>query len=72
MLSVPPALLEVLDLHVGETVSIAVDSGRLIIEPQKKARYTLEALLAQCDPSAEVSGEDREWFDAAPTGDELL
>jgi len=44
----------------------------LIVEPQRRPHYTLEELLAQCDPSAEQVPEDREWLDTAPAGGELL
>ena len=52
MLAVPPALLDILRLRPGETVGIAVESGRLIVEPRKLPRYTLDELLAQCNPKA--------------------
>jgi antitoxin ChpS len=72
MLAVPPALLDLLDLHPGATVGLAVEGNRLIVEPRTRPRYTLDELLAQCDPSAEPTQEDREWLDAGPLGDELL
>ncbi len=72
MLAVPPALLDVLHLSAGSTVGIAVDNGRLVVEPKKRPHYTLEELLAQCDPSAELTTEDREWLDAPAVGHELL
>ena len=72
MLAVPPAVLDMLHLRAGTTVGLVVDGGRLIVEPQRRPRYTLEALLAQCDPSAERTQEDREWLDAKPVGSELL
>jgi antitoxin ChpS len=72
MLAVPPVVLDILHLRAGATVGLVVDGGRLIVEPQRRRRYTLEELLAQCDPSAEPSEEDREWLDAAPVGAELL
>jgi antitoxin ChpS len=72
MLAVPPALLEMLDLHPGAAVGLAVEGDRLIVEPQTRPHYTLDELLAQCDPSAEPTHEDREWLDAKPVGDELL
>lgn len=72
MLAVPPALLEMLNLQVGATVGIVVDSGRLIIEPQKRPRYTLSELLAQCDASAELSEDERQWLGGEPVGDELV
>lgn len=72
MMVVPPAVLDMLQLHAGSSVGLRVDSGRLIVEPQPPRRYTLEELLAQCDASAELTPEDRAWIDAKPAGDELL
>ena len=72
MLAVPPAVLDMLHLQAGTMVGLVVDGGRLIVEPQRRPRYTLEELLAQCDPSAELTQEDHEWLDAKPVGSELL
>jgi len=44
----------------------------LILEPQKKPRYTLDELLAASDYSQPMSQEDREWIDAPPVGRELI
>src|SRR5271155_3855513 len=52
MLAVPPALLDILNLQPGAKVGIAVESGRLVVEPRHKRRYTLNELLAQCHPKA--------------------
>jgi len=52
MLAVPPALLDILHLQPGAKVGIAVESGRLIVQPRMRRRYTLDELLAQCDPKA--------------------
>jgi antitoxin ChpS len=72
MLAVPPALLEVLHLRPGTKVGLAVEKGRLVIEPQQKPRYTLGELLAQCDPKARRGKKDREWLDSGPAGGELI
>lgn len=72
MLAVPPALLDMLQLDVGARVGISVDNGRLVIEPQARPRYTLAELLAQCDTSANLTAEEREWLDSEPAGNELL
>jgi len=71
MLAVPPAILDLLHLHAGTTVGLAVEGDRLVVRPQTKARYTLDELLAQCDPAASVTVEDREWLDAERVGREL-
>jgi antitoxin ChpS len=72
MLAVPPALLDILRLEPGAKVGIAVESGRLIVEPQKRPRYTLDELLAQCDPNAARTREEREWLDDQAVGGELI
>ena len=72
MLSVPPALLDLLRLGVGAKVNIAVENGRLIIEPKARPSYSLDELLAQCDETAPPPAEDRAWIDAKPVGNELL
>jgi len=72
MLAVPPALLEVLGLRPGAKVGLAVRSGRLVVEPQQRPRYTLDELLAQCNPKTRRSKEEREWLDDTPTGRELI
>ena len=67
MLAVPPAVLDLLHLRVGAKVSLAVDNGRLVVEPQPRPRYTLDELLAQCDGADEPTSEDQEWLDAIDT-----
>jgi antitoxin ChpS len=72
MLAVPPALLDILHLRPGAKVGLAVQSGRLVVEPQQRPRYTLDELLAQCNPRARRSKKDREWLDSKPVGGELI
>ena len=72
MLAVPPAILEQLGLGPGATVGMGVQEGRLIIEPTKKPRYSLDELLAQCDPLAAPSEEDLAWAADPPVGRELI
>jgi antitoxin ChpS len=80
MLAVPPALLSVLQLRPGASVGIVIERGRLVVEPRKRPRYTLDELLAQCDPKARHSKQtskrrskqEREWLDSKPVGGELI
>jgi antitoxin ChpS len=72
MLAVPPALLDVLQLQPGAKVGIAVESGRLVVEPQQRRRYTLEELLAQCNPKGRRAKQEREWLDSKAVGGELI
>jgi len=43
-----------------------------VVEPRQRRRYTLDELLAQCDPKARRSKEEREWLDSGPVGGELI
>jgi antitoxin ChpS len=72
MLAVPPALLDILQLRPGAKVGIAVESGRLVVEPQQRRRYTLDELLALCKPKAPRRKEEREWLDSKRVGGELI
>jgi len=72
MLAVPPAILDLLRLGAGARVGLAVEGGRLVVEPQVAPRYTLDELLAQCDATAAPGDEDREWLGGAAAGTELI
>lgn len=72
MLAVPPALIEMLRLQPGAKVGIAVESGRLVVEPQKRPRYSLKELIAQCNPKTRLTKDDREWLKSKPVGGEIL
>ena len=73
MLAVPPALLDVLHLSPGAKVGLAVDNGRLVVEPKARPRYTLDELLAEAEASGTypLPPEEREWIDAPAVGKEL-
>jgi antitoxin ChpS len=72
MMAVPPALLDLLHIGAGAKVGLAVDNGRLVVDPQPGPRYTLDELLAQCEGGAGLADDDRTWLDETPTGDELI
>jgi len=72
MLAVPPALLDILRLQPGAKVGIAVQSGRLVVEPQRRPRYTLDELLAQCDSKTRRGKEEREWLNSELAGGEVI
>lgn len=70
MLTVPPALLDMLDLCAGATVAVAIEDGRLVIEPCRRPRYTMAGLLGESDYSQPQEAAEREWIDAPPAGSE--
>ena len=72
MLGVPPALLNILHLRPGARVGIAIEKGRLVVEPKTTRRYTLDELLAQCERKPRRSREAREWLSGPRVGRELI
>lgn len=74
MLVVPPAFLDQLHLQAGTSVGLAVDNGRLVVEPAARPRYTLNELLAQAEAAGvyPLPAEEREWIDTPAVGKELI
>ena len=72
MLAIPPAILDLLQLAPGSVVALDVADGRLVVELQRRPRYSLDVLLAQCDAHADLSTEDCAWLDNKPSGEELI
>jgi antitoxin ChpS len=72
MLAIPKPVAEALDLTPDSSVELSVRSGKLVIEPNAKRRYSLDALLAECKPSARASAEDRVWTSGGARGRELI
>ncbi len=72
MLAVPPALIDMLHLRPGAKVDLEVRDGRLVVEPQRRPRFTLDELLSQCNSKARRGQEEQEWLDSKPVGGELI
>lgn len=74
MLAVPPALLDILRARSGDRIDIDIENGRLVAQPQRRRRYSLNELLAQCNPKAKAgrSREERDWVSGKSVGRELI
>ena len=72
MLTLPPAILDVLNLKAGAAVGVAIEGDNLIVQTRPKPHYTLEELLAASDYDTPQGPEEREWIDAPSVGRELI
>jgi len=73
VMAVPKKILDLVDLDAGSKVDLSVENGRLIVEPRKKPKYTLDELLARCRPSdLKPSRKDRAWLRGGPVGKEMI
>ncbi len=72
MLAIPKPMLDALDLGPDAAVGLSIKSGRLVVDPKRRRRYSLDELLAQCKPSARRTRADRDWHTSPPVGRELI
>ena len=72
MLSIPKPMLDALDLGPDAAVGLSTKAGRLVVDPNRRRRYSLDELLAQCNPSSRRSREERDWLKSRPAGRELI
>lgn len=74
MLTIPPALLRMLDADIGTPVALSVIDGTLTVRPTSsggRRRYTLSELLEGSEAAAELA-EGTVWArDGDPVGREL-
>ena len=74
MLAALPAFLEQLNLQAGAMAGLAIDQGRLVVEPKPRPRYTMAELLAASDfwqPQSQPAEKWR-WLDLPAIDGELL
>lgn len=71
MMAIPKSLLEGLGLAANTKVGLSLDHGRLVIEPHPKPKYTVAGMMAECDLTAPMSTQEREWQEMEPVGREV-
>ncbi|MDO8359503.1 MAG: antitoxin [Devosia sp.] len=75
IVTVPAKARDALKLSEGQEMTVAVEDGRLVYEAKaptrRRSKYTLEELLAQCDPSIPLSEEEENWLNRKPVGREI-
>jgi len=75
MAAMPADVVRDMGLAEGQTLVVAYDGARLILEPKAPpapARYTLREILASCDFDLPRTAEEREWEAAPRVGREAL
>ena len=72
MVTISPAMMAEVGLKPKVSVDVSVEDGRIVITNVRRPRYTLEELLAKCDPTKPFSDAEREWMSDKPAGREVL
>jgi antitoxin ChpS len=73
VITIPPALLKLMDLDVGAQVSLTVSEGELIARPVKSSRkrYSLNELLQGSEALTELNAETEWAREGNPVGREI-
>jgi antitoxin ChpS len=73
-LTIPRALRDDMGFFEGQTVVLQSKANRLIVIPQApaKKKFTLDALLAQCDLKAPMPKDLTDWQNMPSVGQEML
>jgi len=72
-MTIPPALLKLLDVEVGAEVALSVADGKLVAQPlqAKRRRYSLGELLEGSDSMAALNAETAWAREGDPVGREI-
>lgn len=72
MLAIPKPMLHALELAPDAAVGLSIQSGRLVVEPTARRRYSLDELLKQSKRRPRRTRHDREWLTGRAAGRELI
>jgi antitoxin ChpS len=74
VMTIPPALLKLMQVEVGSEVSLTVVEGDLVARPAKAARkrYSLQELLQGADAMADLNAETAWARDGEAIGREII
>lgn len=73
VMTIPPALLKLMDTEIGDQLSLVVSDGELIARPiqRERKRYTLSELLKGGNAMAALNAEVAWALDGDPVGHEI-
>jgi len=71
-MTIPAVLLKSQGLSIGDSLEIEEHDGFFILKKTtSRPKYTLDELLSQCEESAAVSDEMKEWDGLEKIGNEI-
>jgi len=73
VMTIPPALLKLMNMEIGAQLSLVVSDGQLVARPvqDSRKRYPLSALLKGADIIRELNAEVGDAQDGDPVGREI-
>jgi AbrB family looped-hinge helix DNA binding protein len=71
IVSIPKAIVQLLNLHVGSRLELSVEDNKIILTPITEETSLADLLAASPKEHFRVTDEDREWIDTSPAGKEV-
>ena len=72
IVSIPKAIVKMLELNVGSQLDLTVEDNKIILTPVLEEELSLESLLKGSPKKCfAITDEDREWLDDQPVGREV-
>jgi antitoxin ChpS len=80
VMTVPAIIRKALHFAPGAELAVTVEGTKMVVEAvapavtalrARRPKYTLDELLADSNPDAPLSEDERTWHDAAPVGREV-
>jgi antitoxin ChpS len=71
-MTIPKAIVDELNLKAETKVDLTVEDGKLVVRANKRPKYKLDDLLAQCDQNAQRNPEQDEWLNTPTVGREII
>lgn len=74
VITIPPALMKLMELDIGSQVSLTVEDGKLVAQPAgaMRKRYSLAELLKGSDAMKELNAKVAWARDGEPVGREIV
>lgn len=71
IVSIPRAILSMLDLHVGSSLDLRVEDNRIVLTPTAQDPTLEELLAGSPKKNLALTDDDKEWLEDAPIGKEI-
>jgi len=71
IVSIPKAILSLLDLHVGSSLDLRVEDNRIVLTPTAQDPTLEELLAGSPKKNLALTDDDKEWLEDAPIGKEI-
>ncbi len=71
IISIPKAILAMLDLHTGSRLELSIEDNRIVLTPVIKENTLEELLVGSPKENLALNDVDKEWIQTTSKGEEI-